>query len=295
MTDARSVSIDSDAIAELAQRLAAAPAAPGWDKSVHFADGGPLTAQYLLVLDALNFCFWPDPGLGYSDLALGLRAAVIADPSGLDAERLSQTTAADIALWFGRPVWNADERARLVRGLAERLLQGYGGRASELIVSACGSADALVERIVTELPGFDDSATLDGRTVCFHKRAQIYVADVWGAFGGRGLGAFHDIEALTMFADYRVPQLLRHVGVLRYAPELAAEVDAETELPAGGREEIEIRSATVQAVERLRTALDELGRRVNSVELDWRLWHMAEDGVAETGIGPHHRVRTIAY
>ena len=26
---------------------------------VHFCDDGPLTAQYLLVVDALNFCFWP--------------------------------------------------------------------------------------------------------------------------------------------------------------------------------------------------------------------------------------------
>lgn len=25
---------------------------------IHFVDGGPLTAQYLLVVDALNFCFW---------------------------------------------------------------------------------------------------------------------------------------------------------------------------------------------------------------------------------------------
>jgi hypothetical protein len=30
-----------------------------WDASVHFCDGGPLTVQYLLVVDALNFCFWP--------------------------------------------------------------------------------------------------------------------------------------------------------------------------------------------------------------------------------------------
>jgi hypothetical protein len=25
---------------------------------LHFFDGGPLTAQYLLAVDALNFCFW---------------------------------------------------------------------------------------------------------------------------------------------------------------------------------------------------------------------------------------------
>lgn len=31
------------------------------------------TAQYLLVLDALNFCFWPQPGLEYEHLARGLK------------------------------------------------------------------------------------------------------------------------------------------------------------------------------------------------------------------------------
>lgn len=31
-----------------------------WDfKGIHYFDGGPLSIQYLLVLDALNFCFWP--------------------------------------------------------------------------------------------------------------------------------------------------------------------------------------------------------------------------------------------
>jgi hypothetical protein len=25
---------------------------------LHYCDGGPMTAQYLLVVDALNFCFW---------------------------------------------------------------------------------------------------------------------------------------------------------------------------------------------------------------------------------------------
>ncbi len=31
-----------------------------WDfEGIHYFDNGPLTAQYLLVLDTLNFCFWP--------------------------------------------------------------------------------------------------------------------------------------------------------------------------------------------------------------------------------------------
>lgn len=31
-----------------------------WDfEGIHYFDNGPLSVQYLLVLDALNFCFWP--------------------------------------------------------------------------------------------------------------------------------------------------------------------------------------------------------------------------------------------
>lgn len=31
-----------------------------WDfEGIHYFDDGPLTVQYLFVLDALNFCFWP--------------------------------------------------------------------------------------------------------------------------------------------------------------------------------------------------------------------------------------------
>jgi hypothetical protein len=35
--------------------------ASGW----HYDDRGPLTAQYVFVLDSLNFCFWPTAGLEY--------------------------------------------------------------------------------------------------------------------------------------------------------------------------------------------------------------------------------------
>ncbi len=295
VSGARHVKIDPEAIDALARRLSKASKSPGWDASVHFSDGNPLTAQYLLVLDALNFCFWPDPGLGYSDLSIGLRDAVVADRAALDADRLAETSVDDITQWFGRPVWHAEERAGLIRGLGETLADLYDGKASELVRSARGSADDLVGRLVKDFPGFADQVDIDGSTVCFYKRAQIFVADVWGAYGGSGLGKFNDIGVLTTFADYRVPQLLRHVGVLRYSQTLAERVDAAGELQAGERAEIEIRSATVQAVEALRGVFSATWRSVNSVELDWWLWHIAEVEAADGALGAHHRVRTIAY
>ena len=46
---------------------------------------------------------------------------------------------------------------------------------------------------------------------------KIFISDLWNLFGGRGLGEFHDIESLTMFADYRVPQSLQFFGVFKYS------------------------------------------------------------------------------
>lgn len=39
--------------------------------------------------------------------------------------------------------------------------------------------------------------------VAIYKRAQILIADIWSSFSGIGFGEFHDIDKLTMFADYR--------------------------------------------------------------------------------------------
>lgn len=39
--------------------------------------------------------------------------------------------------------------------------------------------------------------------VAIYKRAQILIADIWSSFRGTGFGEFHDIDTITMFADYR--------------------------------------------------------------------------------------------
>ena len=77
---------------------------------------------------------------------------------------------------------------------------------------ARGSAVRLVDLIAASFPGFRDQAVYRGRQVFLYKRAQIFVADVFGAFQGKGLGRFHDMGQLTMFADYRVPVVLEKLG-----------------------------------------------------------------------------------
>jgi Potential Queuosine, Q, salvage protein family len=63
-------------------------------------DAGPLTCQFVFVLDALNFCFWPEVGLEYHHLASGLKAALEADDTALSAENLIAATSATIQQWI---------------------------------------------------------------------------------------------------------------------------------------------------------------------------------------------------
>ena len=70
------------------------------------------------------------------------------------------------------------------------------------------------------------------------------------------------------------------------------DIDDWRELAPGEPAEVEIRAATVVAVERVRQGLAERGRELRSFQVDWMLWDLAQ-GLYP--IRPHHRVRTIFY
>ena len=96
-----------------------------------------------------------------------------------------------------------------------------------------------------------------------------------------------------MFADYRVPQILRSLGVMEYSDTLAKKIDAHDEIPFGSEEETEIRAATVVAVEKIRAALEKRGMKLLDIECDWVLWNQGE--LKRHEIAPHHRILTIYY
>ena len=107
-----------------------------------------------------------------------------------------------------------------------------------------GSAVTLAAALPREFPNFEDVRSYEGRTIRLYKRAQILPADLWGAFGGEGPGRFDDIAGLTAFADYKVPQVLEALGVLRYADGLAEALRNGDELGVDSTWEVELRALT---------------------------------------------------
>jgi len=303
---ARFVNIDRKAIERAADVLIEKQIAPpAWNYDLHFHDGTPRALNYLFLLDALNFCFWGKPkwGItynrkkinGYWALAAALKRAVEKNPEILDADFLARISPQELAMILRGTVTIPlfTERWRCVRELAVTLKNLWAGEAARFVECAQRDAPRLAQMVVENFSSFNDIAVYDSREVRFFKRAQIVVCDVWGSFDGKDWGEFDNINELTAFADYKLPQILRAWGILKYAPILARKVDAQIELAAGSPEEIEIRAAMLWAVEFLRDALAQRGRKLWSVHVDWILWDASQGGFEK--MQPYHRVRTIFY
>ncbi len=325
MLRAKLVQIDTAQIERLARSLLAPRnyergqasglsgiAAPAWPAHYHFFDGSERTVNWLLVLDALNFCFWAEKGQarwqieyqgevlnGYWAEAAALRRAVEENRPLWDARYLSNISQQELATIFRGPSQDRpgiplfEERLRCAREVGQVLLERFGGQFSHLVEQAGQSGVALALALVEHFSSFRDVATYEGQEVRFFKRAQICVADLHSAFDGRSWGTFADMDKLTIFADYKLPQVLRHYGVLVYAPELAERIDHLELLAPGGVEEVEIRAATIWASELLRREIVRLGgQAVTAAEIDQLLWHLGQDAA---DMRPYHRVRTIFY
>ena len=300
---ARHVRVDGRGVEDVARRIRDLPVPP-WEGRYHFQGEEELTLRYLLALDALNFCFWPPSGssggkwavpgpdgerlTGYFALAYALRRRAEGDPSSLEPRALADATVGWVRAILGE-VPLLPWRARALREVGAALLRF--GSAREFFACAQGSCLRLVELVTSHLPLFRDSALYRGREVVFHKRAQILCADLWGTFGGEGPGALHDLDWLTAFADYKLPQLLWAQGGLVLHPTLAGRLKRGEELRPGSPEEVELRAATIMAVEELTAALRAGGRGVRAFEVDWILWNLSQGPLSV----PHPRVRTFFY
>ncbi len=307
------VTLDGAAIEVLATRWAGAP----WPDAtaefgqLHFADGTWRAANWMLLADALNFCFWALPGEprwrvewqgqtydGYYALAAALTRAVEEQRPLWDAGYLANLSDDELGAIL-RPISGSppiplfEERLANAREVGRVLLDRYDGRFTNAIEIVGRDAVELALLLARDFSSFADVAEWGDKSVPFLKRAQICVSDLDVALDGKDWGALANLDQLTAFADYKLPQLLRAEGVLVYAPELAELVDSYTLLPSGSDAEVEIRAATVWGVELLRRALAAHSIQQRASAIDYRLW--AESQHIGSDVAPYHRTRTIYY
>jgi hypothetical protein len=288
---------------------------------------------YVLFLDAINFCFWQDNNNGeeedaleYEHLATALTRLAEQDdnndnfffhPYHMANITLDEMKSALEPLLFPRVLPNLCERCHIWNQVGSVLLHEFSNNyyCQSLLETCQYSAPRIVQWIVSNIPSFRDESvwtTTSNKTgggdavqVFFYKRAQIFVGDLHAALqsttGSSNAISISDISQLTTFADYRVPQLLRHWNVLVYNEELSHIVDCQQEIPANSNHELSIRAATVVAVDLLVDKYNEKRSKTSgdglmtAVQMDWHLWQVGEKMNSKKQLKPHHRTRTIFY
>ena len=267
--------------------------------------------QFAFVFNSVNFQFreFEHPRRGFDveynggryrgafGLAYSLRKAVEHRVPVLDAEYLSNLTEKE-ALKFlkGRsiviPMFK--ERVVILSEIGRVLAEKYDGQFSnflKLSSKAFNNGEGLVERLVVDFPSFNDTRIYKptNTEVKFYKRAQLLMAMLH--YNPKLEFKLDDIDKLTVFADYRLPQALRDLGILKYSTELANKIDNYVMIPGGSDEEVEIRAHTIYASDLLCREINKHRKdKVTSCQIDEYLWLEGKESKK-----PRHFTKTTSY
>ena len=299
---ARFVLINEHAVKDWAARRTADDfPPPAHPPELGFRGDRDASANLCLLLNCLNFCFWSEQPWSmefrsrswtrtYAMFASFLRA-IDSDESWLSSRRWMNASEADLADVFRGEgqIPLLGERHRVLSETGAILQEQFDGRMVKVVEQADGSARRVAHLLAERFPSFRDVAMYEDKPVAFLKRAQICAADIhraWRLLEEDGLAG---MDELTAFADYRLPQYLRHVGIVELESDLEARIERREEILAGSPEEVEFRAATIWATELIRRACE---NTVPAWKIDFHLWQHSHD--AEVVV-EHHRTRTVYY
>ncbi|XP_026471688.1 queuosine salvage protein isoform X1 [Ctenocephalides felis] len=281
----------------------------------------PWALDWIFIVDTLNFCFWT-PGIGnstkyrvnghtgYFALCAAINRAMkegidITNPkyySSIDVTSLQKLMRSDDGV---TKVPLLPERVNCLQQVGQVLLEKYKGTFKNCVLEAENSAQNLLKLITNDFICFRDEALYNGQRVSFYKRAQILVGDVWSCFSGKDIGYFHDIDTITMFADYRVPQVLVHFGAMAYTEALYERLAKEELMPNGSDDEIEIRGTSIYICEQIKNFIRKQIRDnqiqtisendVNGILIDHFLWDYRRKNAEMLNYIPFHKVLCIYY
>jgi hypothetical protein len=299
------VKIDDAKIQEFVSKNFSTFSVPSWT-SCHFNPNDyslDLTLAFTFVIDSLNFCFWPyerysTKDFEYSDLVNNLLVTLKNDSEFFSPEKLCELKVEDLKF----KIFNNDEnfplleeRTRSLNELGYFIKHKYNSSFTKFLEINEMSCINIVKTIADGVTTYRDETIYKGRQIFIYKRAQILSADLYYMLKELNEPIYlKDASELTMFADYRVPQILLELDILLYHDELLNKINNMQEILPNSHEEIEIRANTIICVEKIKKELNNVFKKnYLSLEVDYVLWNIGEE--KRKILKPHHRTLSIFY
>ena len=257
--------------------------------------------MYLILCESLNFCYWDSDikwkieykGEWYSGslgLFYGISKAIQNGYDLLNIDYLEKMTIEQLDEIFKgtTSIPLLEERYEIIKQLVQELKN-----IDDLSKALDSNNDIeLLNNIINNFSNFNDISIYKGKKVYFFKRAILLVGDLIENVKSIKEKVKNDSNMLGC-ADYKISQVLRHLGILEYNEELAQIVDSKQQLKHDSEMEIEVRANMLYALELIKNKLHQKGIEMNSTQIDNILWLLSKN--KEFKAKPYHLTRTIYY
>ena len=147
----------------------------------------------------------------------------------------------------------------------------------------------LFEFVISNFPTFKDERNYDEKIIYFYKLAQLLTSDI--------LHLRKELENITVdysylvgCSDYKIPQVLRGLGILEYNEELADIVDNQCEILENSKYEVEIRASMIVAINMINK---KISGKISSIDINDMIWVMGQDKTRK--LKPYNLTRTLNY
>lgn len=252
--------------------------------------------NFLLVYEAIDFSFWGNPKWtintenGKEDGSIALLYALLKyvkgkntiDFSNITKEEFKEILKGNIEI----PLF--EERYNIIRNVSNIVNEKMNGNFYTFIKGVNIDTE-LFEIIVKYFPDFKDERIYNDKKVYFYKLAQLLTSDILH-IRERKEKIKVDYSHLVGCADYKIPQVMRGLGILEYSDKLSNIIDNKKEIKVNSEYEIEIRANMLVAIDLIKEKLE---NKVCAIDINDYIWSQGRNKTME--LKPYHLTRNTNY
>lgn len=218
--------------------------------------------NFMLIFDSIDYCFWGQPKWiietieGKKDGSDALLYALLNYVKNLDEidftnvsfDEFSNILKGNVEIPFLR------ERYNTVISICNVVNKRMNGNFYSYIKDINVDTE-LFDIIINNFADFCDEREYDGNKVYFYKLAQLLSSDILHI---KELisGTKVDYSHLVGCADYKIPQTLRALGILKYNDELSNIIDNNMLIDKNSKYEVEIRANMIAVINYINSKLE---------------------------------------
>lgn len=249
---------------------------------------------FLLYFEAIDFSFWGTPkwqietSNGKEDGSMALMYAMLSyirenkSFDNLTKEKFKEYLKGNVDI----PLF--EERFKIIKSVNKVVNERFGGDFYNAIYNLT-SDEELFKFIIDNFEDFKDVRTYQGKIIYFYKLAQLLTSDILH-IREKNENIKVDYSHLVGCSDYKIPQGLRALNLVKYNKELADIVDNKVEIKENSEYEVEIRATVIYVIDEIKRLLN---NKVNAIELNDYIWLMSKN--KELPQRPYHLTRTTNY